>query len=315
MGFAREGEIRRQLGFAVACFALFAAVYQEGVRVRALDSAWVVPPADDPVRWNPRLARVFSFGQVPSVVDWMWLRLLQDADLSHVSEGNHPSTYYDLILATDLDPKYYEAYTVGADILSIIRNDNTGALELIRRAQEFASTELPSLGPGFARRFWSPAWSIPMTRAYLDLFEFNNLPGAAEAFKAASELPYSPQYLQHLVSRLSTREGQFDVGAKLLQFKLDTLGRADTNGAREALRRKIHDFQLSRFLFEINERFDAFLSQRKKGRLDRATAFPRFLAAAGERGLDPEGGQLKLDDKGRIITTTPHQNVLGMEQQ
>ena len=65
--------------------------------------------------YNPELFKVMSFGQLPAVIDWMWIKTLQDPLITHVAKGEHPSIFYTLDLITELDPAFFSAYTSGCN--------------------------------------------------------------------------------------------------------------------------------------------------------------------------------------------------------
>jgi hypothetical protein len=271
---------------------------------------WVEIPPERSERWNPLLVRMISVGHVPSVVDWLWLRSLQDPMLFHVPAGVHPPLYYDLSLATDLDPAYEEAYLVGAQNLAVIRDDRQGALELALKAERFRQEEIPRMPPEFGRRFWLPRWRTPFLLAYLYLFEFDDVPSASKYYQGAASLPGAPAYLAHLSQKLKTRQGQYRVALDVIDFLIE--GSKDED-LLERLGKKRFSLLVNRFLNEVNEEFAAFRGKTRKQKP--AAAFQLFLAqrASGER--DPFGGKLSLrEESGRIATSTPHESVLGMRE-
>src|SRR3954462_9125494 len=89
-------------------FVLLAAQWAVNMNVKNLDTAFVEPPPGaEGERWNPELFKTLSFGQTPAAVDWLWIKSLQDTSMTKVSKGMHPSLYFDLDLATDIDPAYF----------------------------------------------------------------------------------------------------------------------------------------------------------------------------------------------------------------
>ena len=98
----------------------------------------VVEPEPEKVEeFNPKLFEVMSFGQLPAVIDWMWIKTLQDPLITHVAKGTHPAIFYILDLITELDPAFEASYIGGATLVSVVRDDGPGALHLIQKGEEF----------------------------------------------------------------------------------------------------------------------------------------------------------------------------------
>src|SRR4051812_47419960 len=124
------------------------------MKLKDLEPPFVEPPQERDTRWNADLFRALTFGQLPMAVDWLWMKTLQDSTLTHVTKGRHAGVYFDLDLATDIDPAYYEAYTAGSNVLAIIRDDVAGARDLLLKAERFRKEELPRYPEDFKRNFW-----------------------------------------------------------------------------------------------------------------------------------------------------------------
>ncbi|MBI2712028.1 MAG: hypothetical protein HYX41_04050, partial [Bdellovibrio sp.] len=99
--------------------------------LRFLETPSVEPEIDKRVKWDPGLTRAVSFGFVPAMIDWLWMSVLLDSNISKVQPGTHPQLYYDLDLITDLDPSFLSGYITGGNLLSVIRNDGVGARDLL----------------------------------------------------------------------------------------------------------------------------------------------------------------------------------------
>jgi hypothetical protein len=203
-------------------------------------------------RLNPALFESMSFGQLPSAIDWVWLKSLQDPSLEHVKRGDHLQIYYDIDLLTDLDPLFMNAYTLGANVLAVVHDDGLGALAIIEKGEKFRKTELPKYSQSFQDRFWSEAWSVPLLLGYTFLFEMDDLPRAAEAYEEASHLPGAPPYLQHLVERFKQPGGQYEVGLKLTEF---LIGGTKEPRAKQKLLQRRQSLLVGQYLFEVNQQF------------------------------------------------------------
>jgi hypothetical protein len=270
-------------------------------------------------RLNPALFQSMAFGQLPASIDWVWLKSLQDPSLERVKKGEHLQVYYDLDLLTDLDPLFINAYVVGANVLAVVHNDGLGALSLLLKGEKFRQEELPKYSESFRNRFWEEGWSVPLLLGYTYLFEMDDLPRAAEAYEAASRIPGSPEYLQHLVMRFKQPGGVYEVGLKLTEF---LIGSAPDVRTKEKLLQRREALLVGQYLFEADRQFQSFLDHKKI--LRSGTPSPLELAALKklwreflQQGsiseTDPWSGTLTVGDNGRVITSTPHQKVLGLE--
>lgn len=239
--------------------------------------------------FNPKLFEVMSFGQLPAVIDWMWIKTLQDPVITHVNRGNHPAIFYTLDLITDLDPVFMEAYTGGATLVSVIRDDGPGALHLLLKGEEFRKNKLKSYSSDFKTRFWSQEWRVPLVLAYVYLFDMDDMPHATGAFKAAQQIDGSPEYLKDLVQKLERPGGQYEVGLRLIDLLI--AGATDPE-VKERLAHRRESLQVLHFLFNMDERV------RHEQKLP---------------ATDPWGGILSRTPDGKVTTTTPHKKVFGLE--
>lgn len=304
------------------CVAFFCAQMILNLKLRVLDAAWVEPPPSAVEKVNSKLLETISFGNIPIVVDFLWMKSLQDPTLSPHTiwpEGQHPPVYYDVDLATDLDPAFYEAYYAGANLLSILRNDGRGARDMLLKGEAFQSSDLSGF-PALTREInWGQDWQIPLLLAYVYLFDLNDMSNAAHQFEMASASPKSPQYLQHLVQRLRVPGGQYEVGLKLISFLMsmtqDEVILKEYDQKREAL-------FFSQYLYLLNQQFGEFLRHIPDYRTStnitqqRMQSYWRKFLSDNNHAIDrdPWGGQLSWDPaKSKIVSTTPHMAVFGLE--
>lgn len=173
------------------------------IRMRAIDSAWVEPPAERKGKIDPGLFSAITFGNIAAAIDWLWIQFLLDPAISHVSQGEHPAIFYDLDLLTDLDPMFHLAYFAGGNFLAVIRDDGSGARDILEKGERFRHEELPKYSEEFQNRFWSQDWDIPVTLAYVYLFELNDMPKSANEFREAAKLEGVPGYVRLLDARLN----------------------------------------------------------------------------------------------------------------
>lgn len=286
-------------------------------QLRSHDYAFVEPPASQKEKWSPDLVRILSFGQLATAVDMLWLRTLSDPAQAHVLPGEHARSFYDLDLATDLDPAFFELYNLGSYVLTIVRNDNEGAKTLLEKGRRFYREDLSGYPAGFQTTYWSRSWNLYLTLAYVDLFELQDMPSAAKAFGEAAKIPGSPAYLQSLSERLQQPGGEYAVALRLINHLIET---APDEVARTSLLTKRKSLYLAQYLHGLNERFRSFSA---KDRQFRAQVNPErslmeriwreFQKSEQVPPQDPWGGQVLLSPSGRITSATPHEKVFGLE--
>ena len=221
---------------AAICAVFIAAQWALNMYVKNLDIAWVEPPPGSGEQWNPELFKALTCGYTTAAVDWLWIKTLQDSSLSKVPKGVHPSLYYDLDLATDIDPAYYEAYVNGANLLTVIRNDAEGARDLLLKAEKFRKQELPGYPDQFKKVFWEGSWYPSFILAYIYLFELSDLPNASLAFQEAARINGVPPYVQRLAERLTKKGGNYEVGLRLLTFMIE--GQKDPSVKEELIKKR-----------------------------------------------------------------------------
>ena len=264
-------------------------------------------------KWDPRLFEVLSFGHLPAAIDWMWMRMLQDSSLEHVKHGFHPQFYYDVDLATDLDPAFFDIYVAGANLLAVVRDDGLGAKLLLEKADRFRKERLQDYPESFREEYWPAEWDVPLLLAYVNLFELKSMPDAATAFTEAAALPGAPAYLHHLAERLGKPGGQYEVGLKLLNFMIST---AKDERVRHQMEEQKRFLSLEGYLFKLNYQFDEYLKERNGGiELPPAVLWSRWEEFREEKQVppkDPFGGDIRLGETGKVESTTPHQPVFGL---
>lgn len=301
----------------MAAAVFLAAQWALNMELRNLDASWVEPPPGAGERWNSDLFRALTFGNAPASVDWLWLKSLQDMSIAKAAPGTHPSIYFDLDLATDLDPAYFEAYVNGANLLTVIRGDAEGARSLLLKAEKFRKDELTKYPESFRKEFWPGAWYPSFILAYIYLFEMNDLPDASLSFQEAARLQGAPPYLKKLTERLTKHGGQYEVGLRLLSFMIES---ARDVKVRDELVQKRDSLMVAQYLFNANDAFRFYLNSLGRYRQQQEVSVSKlkeywsaFQRDQGFPGRDPWGGQLALSNDGRIVTTTPHQRVLGLD--
>jgi len=272
------------------------------------ESSWEDPSQVQASKQDPAVFRAFSFGQIPIVVDWYLLKCLLDPSLASRVAKTHPVFYYDLDLITDLDPRDMEFYTAGGNLLSIVHKDGRGAQSLLDKGALFFKNELSSYPHEFQDAYWKDPWRLFLLQAYVSLFELGDLPRAAQAFARSSQQSGSPAYLQSLESRLSQPGGQYEVGLRLLKFMRAI---APNDLVREAIDKKVFNLSVGQYLDQINRAFTSFLHTEVGCGVE--SAWKKFLHVNQMTDQDPWHGTLTINALGKVVSTTSHESVFGLE--
>jgi hypothetical protein len=309
---------RRTGGFSLGLLAflvLFAGQVLVGQRVSVLSQRGGPEAAEAVAPIDPILYRILSFGQLHCAVDWLWLKSLLNAESVKVRPGTHLTLFYVLDAILDLDPLFSEIYLVGGNLLAILQDDGLGARILLDKGERFRREQLPNLPEDYQRSHWPFPWQVPQLLGYVHLFELNDMPAAAFYFKEAASIPGAPPYLGKLQRRLVQPGGEYEVGLKLLGHLIDG---ARTPEVREGLEKKRLNLFVSQFLHELNQAFSSFMSSRQPlgSTPDPAAVLRYWKGFRKERrlsGADPWGGELSIEASGKVVTSTPHEAVFGLE--
>jgi hypothetical protein len=286
-------------------------------QIRGLDSAWVVPPQKRDLQLNPRVARALSVGHLATVVDSLWIRSMLDPAINHVAPGDHPPAYYDLDLASRLDPAFFDVYSAGGLMLAVIRDDDEGSRILVERGEAFRRNELGRQPEILRKRFWPDAWRLPMLLGYIYLFELSDAKAAGGAFAEAARIEGAPEFLTWLANRFARPGGAYEVGGRLLTQMIDL---EKDPRARETLVEKRKSLYLGRYLSDLDRQFREFLSRdrsyQEDGKLSATELegyWERFRRAQKIPLEDPWGGKVSIDASGRVRSTTARIKVFGLD--
>lgn len=260
--------------------------------------------ADARSRWTESSARAVSLGHVAPWVDSLLIRTLVTGSGEVVASS--------LDLASRLDPAFLDLYLSGGNLLSIIYNRGADAGRLLERGRDYQEKVLPGMPQEFRARYWSATWRIPLLQGYVYLFELKDLPRAQEAFQRAASEPDAPRFLGNLARRLRERRGVYEVASR-------TLGvlrvQATTEQEIQKIDEKLESVRLLQWIDEVEREFLA-QNKARAGKLappEREREWAEFLVRTGRSGRDPRGGKLFWDAKGRLRTTSPLENILGIE--
>ncbi len=283
--------------------------------VRGKETVWVDPP-DGFVKSDPQVYRLMSFGHLPLVIDWLFIKCLTDTQMNKVTEGAHSSLFYTLDLIAELDPLYFEIYLIAGNLLTVIQNDGLGARDILLHGNSFLKEDLSSYSDEFKKEYWSNPWRVPLLLGYTYLFHLDDMHHASEVYQEAAEIAGSPSYLNHFQNRLKRSGGEYEVGLKLLKFMIEN---SQNQVARTNLEKKRQDLFIAQYLFELNQAFLGFLKAQSSYNLSGSISknqmgsyFREFLRRGQMPPTDPWGGVLDLGPLGKVTSTTPHQAVFGL---
>jgi len=270
------------------------------------------------LRPDAGLVRLLSFGQLSSMIDWIWIRAMaEDSSVPGKDRLGRSQFDYDLDLMTDLDPALFQAYVGGSQFLSVVRDESAAAKQLLIKGARFLRNELSEFGPIFRERFWSRAWELWMTLGYVQLFDLGDMPRAAEAFEAASKESGAPEFLKHLGKRLSTVDGQYDVGIRLLEFMMRSVIAGKNEKKMAELERKKYNLEVGQYLYRLSQEYLSYRHSAPTKKLGAKSHFQKnwskFLIETGHSDVDPWGGRVSLSSDEEVISTTPHESVFKLK--
>ena len=296
---------------------LFLSTVLINVNILKLDQSAFEVPMDRRYELSPSWVKVLSLGQVQTLVDGLIIRALQESSLEKVHSGMHPGSYFDWDLATDLDPAFFSLYLASGSLLAVVRGDFMGARNILIKGDQFYKDKQFDFGEEIKKKHWGNKWKLNTTLAYIYLFELDDLPHAADAFKDAGAVPGCPNYLLSLKEKLKRPAGEYEVGLRLVNLMIN--GTSDSR-VREGLLKKRFSLLVGQFLFELNFSFQRFLaSQSTRSNKEKITpnhlqkAWSEFRGTRNVSVHDPWGGFLTINEEGKIVSTTPHNRVFGLD--
>ncbi len=309
-------EIKNQVIIGAIILLLLFTQARLGQNLSKIDLAWLEPSTQGNRKLDPDLLRILSFGNLPMLVDSLTITVLSDPSMDKVAKGTHPLSYFYLEAIAELDPLFSEIVSL-ANMLTVIRGDGPGARDLLERSQAFVKNHLSEYSETFKNKYWPRPWLGEIFLAYVNIFELDNIPRAAKAFEEAASMPGVPAYVHRLKQRLALPGGDYDVGVKLLKFMI--------KGAKDerylaSLETKLLNLSIGQFLFQTNRNFHAFVATLPRSpSIDHsekhdttAALWSRFLKISPTSISDPWGGRLYLNDRNEVTSTTPHEQVFGL---
>ncbi len=285
-----------------------------------------------PVRLPNAFLKAALGGLLPLYVDWSWIRVLADDTLTRLPRHLRTQLFHALDEVTDLDPAFFQAYSVGGDLLAIIRDDVYGAKSLLERGENFRKEKLAQQPTEIRTQTWKNDWRIPFQLGYVHLLELNDLPTSETYFSEAREHPEAPLYVRKIGERLGSPEGRFAVARNVLNALLEQAKNQNaTNSLSQELELKIQDLALAEFFFFANRTLEQRAAE--SGSLSpksnassitkltlesREQLFNRLVQSGLIPALDPLGARVEFRStedapNGKVTSSTPRRPVMGIQ--
>lgn len=97
-----------------------------------------VSKQDSAITLNGSYLRILDLGQHRLLSSWLWITTVIDSDLDHYKQKDLNSwLYLRFKTISDLDPYFLQNYIFGGQYLSIIKDDDSGALEILKRGLNY----------------------------------------------------------------------------------------------------------------------------------------------------------------------------------
>lgn len=170
---------------------------------------------------SARAWRVLSMGRVSAVVDWLLIRVLTDERTHWVRRGEHPKVFYDLQLATELDPWGPDLYLLAGRLLAVIRNDPQGAHALLSRGLEFRADGAQRLPSSELQKAWQLHWQLLLALFYVEVYELQAFSRVSALVKEIRSIPGAPAWFGAFDQKLSVPGHLERMGLRVIDSMLE----------------------------------------------------------------------------------------------
>jgi tetratricopeptide (TPR) repeat protein len=152
--------------------------------------------------FNYNFLKYISLGNRRMFADWIWVQTLLESDLEHYKRNDLNNWMYirfNTILT--LDPKFLEAYQFGGQYLSIIKDDDLGAIDIYTKGL--------SMYPEDYFLIWNTGFHY--------YYELGDYEAAAKLFEKILYHKRSPNYLPSILAKLKNKGGDYETALKILE--------------------------------------------------------------------------------------------------
>jgi tetratricopeptide (TPR) repeat protein len=162
----------------------------------------VISKQDSAQNFDYNFLKYISLGNRRMFADWMWVQTLLESDVEHYKKNDLNNWMYLRFNAIlNLDPKFLEAYQFGGQYLSIIKDDDLGAIDIYRRGL--------SIYPEDYFLIWNTGFHY--------YYELGDYESAAKLFEKILYHKRSPIYLPSIVAKLKNKGGDYETALKILE--------------------------------------------------------------------------------------------------
>ncbi|WP_257459872.1 tetratricopeptide repeat protein [Archangium lipolyticum] len=200
-------------------------------------------PHQEPMLPRKEVLQVVGRSQLPLLVDYLWIQLLQETGRARTAE-EYLDIYPYADLITDLDPQFDTVYRFAGSALPT----NLGRETWVNTEE---STRLLRKGlplfPDDVRLLMLLAYNLStFHKQYRE---------AAQVLEQASKLPGAPEYLSALATRLYAQSGEVEAGMALAQSLVES---AEDEETRAAFEQRIRDLEMEAQLQRVDKAIATF---------------------------------------------------------
>ncbi len=155
------------------------------------------------INFNSKILTLFNVGQQRLIVSILWIKTLIESDEEQFKKSetqNASWMYLRFDTITTLDPKFLQAYQYGGQYLSIIKDDDDGALNIFLKGIDHYPLD----------------YFLNYNLAYHYYFELNQVDNALIYFEKIKNYPEAPTFISSLVARLKAEKGDIQTALQLI---------------------------------------------------------------------------------------------------
>lgn len=238
------------------------------------------------VAFNPQLLRVLWAGFHALAADFYWVRTCEQMGMASKAEEYRDVGVW-ANLATDLDPKFKLVYGFAAVAMPF----NLGRNNWVNGDE---STALLRKGlVQYPNEFW-----FEFLLAHNLIFYQKDFAAAGELLRTLAGRPNAPRFLRHLATRVLAQGGEVEAA---LEFAHAGLAAAEDDDSRATFAFRIKQLETERVLQSVDRAIAQF--RETEQRLPSGIVELLTRGFLTEMPVDPSGGELYVDRKGRARST------------
>jgi hypothetical protein len=252
---------------------------------RHIDEVRSVSQKVEELRFVPSgpLLRAASMGYREFAADLLWLKAVQFVGGKDRTGKGYDWLYHVLDVVTDLDPKFYDSYWLGALSLSVLGDHPDQSIRLLHKG----IVEI------------TDRWELPFYLGFNYYYFLNDFKNAAVYMEKASVLPGSPPFLTTLTAKLYAEAQSPMTGLNFIKSVYMT---TEDLQIREELERIGKALEVKMTLEALNKAAEAF-------RLEYPAETPSIdrlltLGLISRNPNDPNRGNYYWDSKQKTFEST-----------